>query len=317
MVYQNENHEKIVNFLKNKGPSLPIQIAKAIGTSSLFVSAFLSELTHDKRVKVSSLRVGGSSLYFIQGQEERLENFYKYLHPKEAEAFLLLKQRKVLKDSEQEPAIRVALRNIKDFAEGFQIEKEIFWRHIFTPDSEVNALLKSKQKIQPLREIPIISIPTISIPIISSPTREEPVIKQMEKIIQEIPKKIIEEPEITKELQKISEKEEREIKKKQTLETFLEEVKSYLKQKNIELVKLESYDKKEVIAQIRFNLTPEKIHLLFAYNRKKIDDKELLKAYKISIKHQLDYTVLFRGEFSKKLKDTIEAHKKLVSTDIF
>ncbi|MEK6936426.1 MAG: hypothetical protein AABW67_06580 [Nanoarchaeota archaeon] len=298
MMYQNENHEKIVNMLKNRGPSLPIQIAKSIGTSSLFVSAFLSELAHDKRVKVSSLRVGGSPLYFIQGQEEQLENFHKYLHPKEAEAFLLLKQKKVLKDSEQEPAIRVALRNIKDFAEGFQIEKEIFWKHVFTPDSEINTLLKSKQKIQPLKEIPIINIP-----IITSPIKEEPAIARIEQIMPKIIKETIE-------LEKL-----KEIKKKQTLETFLEEVKSYLKQKNIELVKLESYDKKEVIAQIRFNLTPEKIHLLFAYNRKKIDDKELLKAYKMSIKHQLDYAVLFRGEFSKKLKDTIEAHKKLVSTD--
>jgi hypothetical protein len=65
----------------------------------------------------------------------------------------------------------------------------------------------------------------------------------------------------------------------------------------------------------KFALTPEKIHLLLAYNKKKINDKDLLKAYKKSIKYQLDYMILFKGELSKKLKDTIEAYKSLISAD--
>ncbi|MDP3027244.1 MAG: hypothetical protein Q8N63_06045, partial [Nanoarchaeota archaeon] len=68
-------------------------------------------------------------------------------------------------------------------------------------------------------------------------------------------------------------------------------------------------------AKVRFNLAPEKIHLLLAYNKKKINDKEILKAYKKSIKYQLDYMILFKGELSKKLKDTIEAYKSLISAE--
>ena len=112
----NETHNKIIEVLKSKGPSLPIQIAKELSLSSLFVSAFLSELTNEKRIRVSHLKVGGSPLYFIEGHEEKLEPYYKYLHPKEAETFLYLKKNKILKDSEQEPATRVALRSIRDFA---------------------------------------------------------------------------------------------------------------------------------------------------------------------------------------------------------
>ena len=79
MIKQNETHDKIVLVLEEKGPSLPIQISKEIGMSSLFISAFLSELTNEKRINVSHLKVGGSPLYFLNGQEEQLENFYKFL----------------------------------------------------------------------------------------------------------------------------------------------------------------------------------------------------------------------------------------------
>jgi len=272
----NSNHEKIIEVIKRRGPSLPIQISKEVGLSSLFISAFLSELAGEKRLKISHLKVGGSPLYFLEGQEEQLEKFYNYMHPREAEAFLLLKEKKILKDTEQKPAIRIALRSIHDFAVGFKKDEEIFWRYALTPESEIISILEPKM---------------------------EPEKMQAENIPEK--QKIIE-------IENISEK---EVRKKQTPEIFLEEVKSYLTQKNIELVSLESYNKKEVISKVRFNLTPEKIHLLLAYNKKKINDKELLKAYKKAIKYQLDYMILFKGEISKKLKDTIEAYKSLISTD--
>ena len=88
----NQNHEKILRVIRERGPSLPVQIATKLGMNSLFVSAFLSELVNNKQIKVSHLRVGGSPLYFLEGQEEKLEEFHKYLHPKEGEAFLMLKK---------------------------------------------------------------------------------------------------------------------------------------------------------------------------------------------------------------------------------
>ena len=147
MINTNEVHGKIIEILDKKGPSLPITIAKQIGMSSLFISAYLSELTDEKRIKVSHLKVGGSPLYFLDNQEEQLEKFYKYLHPREAEAFLLLKKKKILKDSEQEPAIRVALRSIRDFSIGFKQGEEIYWRYFSTPESEIK-IPKAKKAIQ-------------------------------------------------------------------------------------------------------------------------------------------------------------------------
>ncbi len=146
MIEQNETHNKIIKVLNEKGPSLPIQIAKEIGMSSLFISAFLSELTNEKKIKMSHLKVGGSPLYFLEGQEEKLEPFYKYLHPKESETFLLLKKNKILKDSEQEPAVRVALRSIRDFSIGFKKDNEIYWRYFLIPESEINTVLNPKKQ---------------------------------------------------------------------------------------------------------------------------------------------------------------------------
>jgi hypothetical protein len=148
MIEANETHEKIISVLKEKGPSLPINISKDIGMSSLFVSAFLSELTNGKKIKVSHLKVGGSPLYFLEGQEGKLEDFFNYLPSREADAFLLLKKFKVLKDSQQEPAIRVALRSIRDFAFGFKKGDEIYWRYILVPESEIRNLLNPEKKVK-------------------------------------------------------------------------------------------------------------------------------------------------------------------------
>ena len=140
-----ETHEKIINVLKEKGPSLPMNLAKALSISSLFISAFLSELTNQNRVEVSSLKVGGSPLYYMKGQEEKLEEYYTYLHPRESEAFLLLKEHRVLRDSHQDPATRVALRAIKDFSVGFKVGDEIYWKFVSVPGNEVDLILNGSR----------------------------------------------------------------------------------------------------------------------------------------------------------------------------
>ena len=153
MVDTIQTKNKIMDILKNYGPSLPIQIAKATGMNSLFISAFLSELCGDKKVKMSSLKVGGSPLYLLEGQENQLEKFYNYLHSKEADAFIMLKENKILRDSEQDPAIRVALRAIKDFAVSFRKDGEIYWRYLQVPESEVIIML-SEETSKEIRKIP-------------------------------------------------------------------------------------------------------------------------------------------------------------------
>ena len=129
--------EKILLILRRRGPSLPVHIAKETELSILFASAFLSELASEKKIKISNMKVGNSPIYFIQTQEPILEKFSQHLKSKEKEAFLLLKEKKFLEDKKQEPAIRVALRSIKDFAIPFKKNEEIFWRYFTISEKEL------------------------------------------------------------------------------------------------------------------------------------------------------------------------------------
>ena len=129
--------QKIISLLKKRGPSLPVHIATETQQSILFASAFLSELISERKIKTSFMKVGNSPLYFLPNQEYQLEKFYTYLKSKEKDAFILLKQKKFLADSKQDPAIRVALRQIKDFAIPFKKNEEIFFRYFKIPESEL------------------------------------------------------------------------------------------------------------------------------------------------------------------------------------
>jgi len=201
MPTQDASHirEKILSILRMKGPTIPVYISQEIGTSMLFTSAFLSELLSDKLIKISNMRVGNSPIYFIAGQEPQLEKFSHYLKSKEKEAFLLLQESKFLKDSEQSPAIRVALRSIKDFAFHFRKNNEIFWRYLTTPESEF------KQEITPIEEHKYIE---------AKP-------KPFDKREREIGEKIIKDINI-EEIEEIR-KDKEKLEKKEEIETEIEE----------------------------------------------------------------------------------------------
>jgi hypothetical protein len=143
--------EKIMALIQAHGPTLPVFIASQTGLSIIFSSAFLSELISDKRLKISDMHVGSSPLYLIPGQEPLLENFSQYLKSKEKDAFMILKEKKFLKDGDLEPAIRVALREIRDFAVAFKRDDDIYWRYFTIPESEFISIKEPKPL--PVKEI--------------------------------------------------------------------------------------------------------------------------------------------------------------------
>jgi len=80
-----------------------------------------------------------------------LQGYTANMNDKEKKAFDLLSQNKILRDSEQEPVIRVALREIKDFAIPLNVNydnnKERFWKWYLTSNEEAEQLIKSKLEI--------------------------------------------------------------------------------------------------------------------------------------------------------------------------
>lgn len=185
--------EKIMSFLRNNGPSIPIKIGKEIEQNGLFTSAFLSELLSEKRINMSNMRVGSSSIYFIPGQEKGLENYIQHLKPREREAFELLKTNKILEDRKQEPAIRVALRSIKDFAIPIQREEELFWKYFQANDEEIKIPERIPETIQ--KENPIQQRANI---LETKKEDEEELSEKVRKYIADFKIKLLEEIEVKK-----------------------------------------------------------------------------------------------------------------------
>jgi len=264
--------EEIVEFLNSKGPSLPVHIAQGVGLSPLFASAFLSELFSEKRLKMSNLRIGSSPVYFLSNQEPGLEKFSNHLKSKEKEAFLLIKEKQILKDSEQEPAIRVALRTIKDFAIPFEKDEELYWKYFIIKEKDIGKEIKQGTETPERKEI-------------------------------EEPKQIIKPKKIQK--KKPAKKTE---KAKKGNDKFLARVKEFLLKENIEIMDIESFSKEGIVLIVKTN---EGERAFIAYNKKKIEEKDLINANKKAEELGLKYIVLSLGEPTKRIKEVIEAVKNL------
>lgn len=139
--------EKIRSFIRMRGPSLPVHIAKEIGKDTITASAYLSEFVSKRELKMSELKVGSSKLYYMPGQESKLQNFVDNLNQKDRRTYELLKENKIVRDKTQDPLVRVSLRQIKDFAVPLEVNlptgREIFWKWYLLANSEAEVLIKS------------------------------------------------------------------------------------------------------------------------------------------------------------------------------
>lgn len=273
-----EIKEKILSIFKTRGPSLPVHIARETRLSTLFSSAFLSELISEQKIKISNMKVGNSPLYFIPGQESMLENFSQHLRSKEKEAFILLKEKKFLKDKEQNPAIRVALRQIRDFAIPFKRNDEIFWRYFIVPESEFKI---EKPKIKPTKPL------------------QPPIPKKQ--ILSTIPKKINEQIPSQK---KIKPKEKSE---------FVKEIIELLTRENIEILEEKTIKKREFVAKIKINSNIGKLNfLLIAKDKKSITDNDITLAFHQAQLEKIPVFLISKGEINKKAKESLQKYSGLI-----
>lgn len=298
--------ENIISFLEKQGPSLPVHIAGNIGQSILFTSAFLSELLSDKRLKISNMRVGSSAIHFLPGQEPQLEKFSNYLKSKEKEAYLLLKEKRFLKDSEVEPAIRVALRSIKDFAFPFENNGEVYWRYLTATESEFKKE-PSKEK-QPEKT-----------PKKSDEEKKEEQEKESKGLdIFDKENKNSEEKSKTKKNQKapksVAKKTSSKSKPSESARNkFFNKAKDFLTEKNIEILGIEEIAINKIIFKVKDAQENETYgeYLIVVYNKKRITEEDIIKAYKKSEELKLKYKILSFGNPMKKTENIINAAKTL------
>lgn len=306
MIDIQEKKNKILEFLKKHGPSLPVHVAKTIQMDPVFASAILSELLSSRLIKISHMKVGASPLYLLSGQEEMLEGETENLKSVEREAQEKLKDKKVLVDNDEEPATRVALRNLKDFAVPFKFKDAIMWKYAFIPQDEVDEILYPKEKVVSVEEDESSEKPQVE-------SREEG--RDDESSDEVVPKAWeVKKDEIkqAKEKSKSSENIFDDVKKKSAPKTFIEEVKRFLEERDISIVSLEEIDKRKVTAIVESN---GERFAFFAFNKARVDDAEILKCYRVADKKAMRYQILIRGGLTKKMTETISAHQSLLKVN--
>src|SRR3989344_2481790 len=191
---------------------------------------------------------------------------------KEKEAYDLLQKNKILKDSEQQPAIRVALRALHDFAIPFKNNEDIYWRYLTFSENDVKNIFDNK----------------------------------LQKEISKDTNKNIEKINISSQIQQPN-KNKNSFQKTQD-EKFFDRVKEYLTNNNIELLDIIGLSKNKLILKVKEN---KEEYLVVAFNQRKITEKDIIEASKRAKEGDLDYSILSFGETSKTLQNLIEASKKL------
>ena len=192
-----QDQDKILNFLKVVGPTLPSKVAKNLNTNILLASAHLSDLASQAKVVISKLKVGGSPLYYLPGDEDKLYHFASgNVNPKDLQVLEMLKDKKILRESELELLPKVALRNLKDFAVPLHVtadgKKELFWKFYLTSNDEGNEIIRNmltdnvEQSLPQLEPLPVTQ--TIEVP--------EPKVQLKEEVAPEPVFEPKEEPEV-------------------------------------------------------------------------------------------------------------------------
>lgn len=292
--------DKIVQILEVAGPVVPSQLKKQIGKDTLFVSAMLSEMKSKGLLKISHLKTGSSPLYYLPGQEEQLIRFIPTLNEKDRKTAELIQEKKILRDSEQQPLTRVSLRELKDFAHPLQVQygetTETFWKWFLLPDADAEQFIKE-------------------------------LLTPQEKNV-EAPKPIKEKPKATvKPAKPKAEPKKEPVKEEKPKKTFVDttesdsfasQLQTYFKKNNITVIEKKIVKKKSDIDYIVE--VPSAVGTLTYYckarNKKRIADADLSHAFVQGQLKKLPVLFLHPGQLTKKAKEFLPTLKGIAVNTI-
>ncbi len=148
------DQDRILQFLISSGPTIPSKVAKLLNTQILLASAHLSDLSAQGKVKVSHLKIGGTPLYYLPGQEDQLLRFAQNnLNPKDYQVLLRLEAQKILREKDIDLLTKVALRSLRDFSVPLQVtiegKTELFWKWHLLPEQETSNRIQEKIAASP------------------------------------------------------------------------------------------------------------------------------------------------------------------------
>lgn len=266
-------------------PLLPQAVAKALNTDSIMAGAMLSELRGKGLLNVSTIKIGGSPLYYLPGKETQLLNHLGALNEKDRKTLELLKQERVLGETGIDPLTRVSLNAIKDFAKPLIVQyngkQETFWKWFELTDKDAEDAIR--QKIQPKEQ-----------PTIARKETEQPTDKPQQTAAPEEPKA----PPQASQKQKPASTDTSD---------FWADIERFFAASNMKLV-----EKTTVKKGREFDLTltiPSPVGALTyyckAYNKKRISDADLSNAYVQGQLKKLPVLFLTKGQLTKKAKEIL------------
>lgn len=145
--------EEIINFLRTVGPSLPIDISKKLGIDSLLVSALLTELVKSGKIKESERKIGNSSYYYLQGQEEIVRNkFLQELKYQEKLVLERIKKERFIFNEDLSAQERFFIKNLLDFVTPLRVKidenERICWKYYSTSLNEIEETIRKSIEIE-------------------------------------------------------------------------------------------------------------------------------------------------------------------------
>lgn len=315
----------IVESIRREGPSLPSALSKQVGLSLLFTSALLSEMVSDKTLKLSYLKIGGSPLYYLPGQEEKLEKYTNYLNAQEKESFEIIKERRIIQEEVLEPVHRVAIKSIKDFASPLTVyadgKQRTFWRLYSIPiedaqriieeliDVEKNGYKKQEvKKTEEKKESEKKEKTELEKP---KKERKKKIIELQENQIQAQPIQIpqsnqivqIQNQQVSQTTQKIEQTNQAIPQKTKKVnpkfEQLKEKIKQWLHNKHLEI--LQEHEDEEALFTVFTPSTVGNLKFLVVVNdKKKVSEGDLSIAYHKGLHYKMPVIFLVNGELSKK-----------------
>ena len=259
--------DKIIEFIKENGPSLPVQVVSKIGGDSFIANAYLSELVDSKSLLQSSEKVGSVPLYYLAGQENLMEKKLKDLNftVKTARTFQKKRVEETLELDAKRDAFNKRLKRIE--AEESQRK-----------DKKKSALEKARELIRRTVERPrVVEIPKVEVPV----RVERPRVEFQPKVSKPVRPKI-ERPKDVK------------------APSFSKNALDFLEGLNVEVLKSEKIKDNSGAFIIRApsSVGPLKFYVKL-WSKKRLNKSDIAESYSLALEKKMPVIILTNGTVAK------------------
>lgn len=258
--------DKIIEFIKENGPTLPVQVVSKIGGDSFIANAYLSDLVDKKEILQSEERIGSVPLYYLSGQEELMKKKIKELNfsSKTPRTF----QKKKVKAT---PELESKRKNFDGRLK--KIEEEEARRQDV---KKKGALEKARELIKKTVERPRVEVPKPKVGIPKPPIVERP------------KPKVVEKPKVVKKVEEVDEV------------SFSKRALEFLEKLNVDILKSDKLTdiSGECIVRAPSSVGPLKFYVKI-WGKKRLNKSDVAESYALALEKKMPVIILTNGTVAK------------------